>query len=124
MDEHIVVEGVVIHGRELGRKIGYPTANIEVNLNAPSGVWVARIVIDNKAYAAMANIGKNPTVGGLHRHLEVHIFGFNGDLYGHYLRIELVRKIRKEQRFSTIDELKAQLDQDKEMLQPFIDHIC
>lgn len=106
------------HGRRLGRELGFPTANMAVpdSVTAADGVYYSRVEVDGTRYDAMSNLGSNPSVGGAVRHLETHIFGFGGSLYGRTLRVELVRKIRDERRFATIGELRAQIARDKEYI--------
>ena len=114
----VTIEGVVEHGRRLGRELGFPTANMAVpdSVTAADGVFYSRAEVDGTLYDAMSNLGSNPSVGGAVRHLETHIFGFGGSLYGRTLRVELVRKIRDERRFATIGELRAQIARDKEYI--------
>ena len=114
----VTIEGVVEHGRRLGRELGVPTANMAVpdSVTAADGVYYSRVEVDGTRYDAMSNLGSNPSVGGAVRHLETHIFGFGGSLYGRTLRVELVRKIRDERRFATIGELRAQIARDKEYI--------
>ena len=114
----VTIEGVVEHGRRLGRELGFPTANMAVpdSVTAADGVYYSRAEVDGTLYDAMSNLGSNPSVGGAVRHLETHIFGFGGSLYGRTLRVELVRKIRDERRFATIGELRAQIARDKEYI--------
>ncbi len=114
----VTIEGVVEHGRRLGRELGFPTANMAVpdSMTAADGVYYSRAEVDGTLYDAMSNLGSNPSVGGAVRHLETHIFGFGGSLYGRTLRVELVRKIRDERRFATIGELRAQIARDKEYI--------
>ena len=114
----VTIEGVVEHGRRLGRELGFPTANMAVpdSVTAADGVYYSRVEVDGTRYDAMSNLGSNPSVGGAVRHLETHIFGFGGSLYGRTLRVDLVRKIRDERRFATIGELRAQIARDKEYI--------
>ena len=114
----VTIEGVVEHGRRLGRELGFPTANMAVpdSVTAADGVYYSRVEVDGTRYDAMSNLGSNPSVGGAVRHLETHIFGFGGSLYGRTLRVELVRKIRDERRFATIGELRAQIARDKDYI--------
>lgn len=114
----VTIEGVVEHGRRLGRELGFPTANMAVpdSVTAADGVYYSRVEVDGTRYDAMSNLGSNPSVGGAVRHLETHIFGFGGSLYGRTLRVEMVRKIRDERRFATIGELRAQIARDKEYI--------
>ena len=82
--EKVIIEGVVEHGRRLGRELGFPTANVAVpdSVAAEDGVYRSRAEMDGAVYDAMSNLGRNPSVGGTARRLETHIFGFRGALYG------------------------------------------
>lgn len=110
-----MIEGVVEHGRRLGRELGFPTANLPVpdTLDAADGVYRSRAEVGGRSYAAMSNLGRNPSVGGVARRLETHLFGFSGELYGRHLRVELLERIRDEQTFATTDELRRQIACDK-----------
>lgn len=110
-----VIEGEVEHGRRLGRRLGFPTANLPVpeDLEIPDGVYRSRVEIEGRSYAAMSNLGRNPSVGGVARRLETHLFGFRGELYGRRLRVELLERIRGEQTFATTEELRAQILRDE-----------
>lgn len=112
------ISGIVVHGNERGRLLGYPTANLELvdaHVAIPlGGVYAVRAYVDGGVYGGMANIGKNPTFGDVEKpRLETNIFGFSGDIYGKTLTIEFVQRIRGEVKFAGIDALKAQLAQDK-----------
>lgn len=111
----VVITGVVEHGRRLGRELGFPTANLDLpaDIHVADGVYYSRVEVDGVVFDAMTNVGRNPSVGGEKRHLETHILGFEGSLYGHTIRVELVRKIRDEQHFGSLDELQEQLAKDK-----------
>lgn len=116
------VVGEVIHGRRLGRELGFPTANIEVpdDCAAPDGVYRSRVTVDGVRYDAMSNLGCNPSVGGSHRHLETYLFGFSGSLYGRTLHVELLMKIRDERTFPTVEALRQQLEADKATIETMI----
>lgn len=104
-----------MRGRQLGRELGFPTANMEISDAAEieSGVYASRVEVDGACYRAMSNLGCNPSVGGGPRHLETHLFGFSGDLYGRRLRVELRQKIRDERKFASLDELRRQIGRDR-----------
>ena len=110
----VVVEGVVIGGNQLGRKLGFPTANIAINddLAVENGVYCSKVFVEGKEYVAMTNVGVRPSVDGSRRLLETHLFGFEGLLYGLKLRVELYDKIRDEKKFSSVDELREQIAKD------------
>ena len=113
-----VIEGVVEHGRRLGRELGFPTANLSVpdTLGIPDGVYRSRAEVGGQSYAAMSNLGRNPSVGGVSRRLETHLFGFDGSLYGSRLRVELFERIRGERTFSSTGELREQIGHDREQV--------
>lgn len=109
-------ESPVIEGDKRGRTIGFPTVNqhLPKGLVVPKyGVYESRAFINGKEYKAFTNIGVRPTWRVDTPLSETHIFDYNGDLYGQVLRIELVRYLREEKEFSSVDELKKQLDYDK-----------
>ena len=113
--ERRVIEGVVEHGQRLGRELGFPTANLAVPAGFPlsDGVYRSRAEVGGRWYDSMSNLGCNPTVGGGERRLETYIFDFSGELYGSRLRVELLDRIRDERRFSTLEELQAQIAEDR-----------
>ncbi|MDP2311260.1 MAG: bifunctional riboflavin kinase/FAD synthetase [Pseudomonadota bacterium] len=108
--------GTVVHGDHRGRTIGFPTANVEtrVELLPAYGVYAVRVRIDGGAerLPGVANIGVRPTFGGTAPRIEVHLFDYAGDLYGHTLSVELIARVRGEQRFDGVDALVAQIRQD------------
>lgn len=108
------IEGTVEQGDQRGRTIGFPTANVALgeHLRPRFGVYAVRALIDGGWHAAVANLGRRPTVGKLQENFEVHIFDFAGDLYGKTLRVQLVDFIRPEMKFSGLDQLKAQIAAD------------
>ena len=114
--EGVVVEAEVVSGNKLGRKLGFPTANMDISnlTDITNGVYRSRITIDGVEYNAMSNVGIRPSVVSTGRWLETHIFDFNGDLYGKVLTVCLVEKIREERKFSSVAELRAQLEHDME----------
>ncbi len=111
--------GTVIKGYGIGRKIGFPTANIEPNndnkLIPPSGVYEVNIIIENKTHQGMLNIGHRPTIhSNAPTSIEVHIFNFSQDIYKRNVDVKIIRKIREELKFNSIDELTEQIKKDKE----------
>lgn len=114
------VTGTVVMGNQIGRTLGFPTANLDIPgeflmINNP-GVYACRTVIDGKWYDAMANTGLRPTIGDRADGdfiIEVNIFDFDGDLYGQTLKVWFIDRIRDEEKFSGLDALKAQLEQDR-----------
>ena len=117
--EALVVEGIVTPGRQIGQTIGFPTANIPIDEGAcERGVYRTQVKIEgiDEVFDAMSNVGYNPSVGGSELRLESHLFGFEGDLYGRRIWVRLVAKIRDEIRFGSVEELRAQLEKDKEII--------
>ena len=109
--------GKVVKGRQLGRTLGYPTANIHIaedyKLIPKVGAYIVSSDIDGKTVFGMMNIGFNPTVKGTHKTIEVHFFDFNADLYESEITVCLHQRLRDEQKFASVDLLKTQLAQDK-----------
>lgn len=112
------IRGVVVKGQQLGRQIGFPTANIQIQENdklVPSnGVYAVRGKVLEQTYQGMLNIGTRPTVNGSSRSIEVNLFEFDQNIYGEQIEVELVERIRLEQKFSDIKGLVEQLAKDKE----------
>lgn len=108
------VAGRVIPGRRLGRELGFPTANLERGDEQypPDGVWAVRAKFADEWVAGVANLGVRPTVDGEERSLEVHLLDGSPDLYGELLQVEFVKRLRGEQRFESIDDLKEQISKD------------
>jgi len=108
------VAGRVIEGRRLGRELGFPTANLVEGDEQfpPDGVWAVRAAAGDRAFDGVANLGVRPTVDGVAHSLEVHLFDFEGDLYGKVLEVEFVRHLRGEQKFASLDALKEQIARD------------
>lgn len=111
------MSGKVVSGRRIGRKIGFPTANITVTdpykLIPAMGIYAVMVHHSGKLYKGMLSIGTNPTVGGNVLNMEVNIFNFGKDIYNEDLRVYFVEKMREEQKFSDIEALKQQLVKDK-----------
>lgn len=109
------ISGRVLHGQKLGRQLGTPTANVQLKRRrAPlNGVYLVSVELDGRVQPGVANIGMRPTVAGDGRaHLEVHLLDFAGDLYGRRLTVVFHRKLRDEQRFASLEALKAAIDAD------------
>ena len=109
----IDIEAEVIHGKKIGRALGFPTANMSLEgYDVERGVYRSTVMIDGVEYRAMSNVGIRPSVGGKEVLLETHIIDFKGDLYGRRLRVTLIERIRDEKRFASISDLKEQLQRD------------
>ena len=115
------VTGTVVMGNQIGRTLGFPTANLDISyeylmINNP-GVYACQTMIDGKVYNAMANTGLRPTIGDRADGdfiIEVNIFDFDGDLYGQTLKVWFIDRIRDEVKFSGLEALKEQLQRDRE----------
>ncbi len=119
--------GKVIEGKQIGRTIGFPTANIQLQesykMLPKNGVYVVSSKIDDVLYYGMMNIGKNPTIGENEQSIEVHFFEFNLDLYKKTIEISILTTIREEKKFNTINELRNQLEHDKKYSINYINNI-
>jgi riboflavin kinase/FMN adenylyltransferase len=109
--------GIVVEGQKLGRQLGFPTANLMIDephkLIPPNGVYLGFVIIQNKKYKIMLNIGVRPTVDGKSQTIEAHIIDFNEDIYNQKLTIYLVQFLREELRFNGLEALKIQLQKDE-----------
>lgn len=118
------LEGVVIKGEGRGKKIGFPTANIQVSedLIVPQkGVYVTRTVYNGMTYNSITNIGNNPTFKDSSQlHIETHLFDFSTDIYGENLEIQFLQKIRDEKRFPTVNDLIEQIKKDVEQAKNYL----
>lgn len=119
LGEPYSITGEVVHGRKLGRTIGMPTINMALpkeKLLPPNGVYASITEIDGKEYQGVTNIGVKPTVGAEEeeRLAETYIFDYRGDLYGRVLKVSLYAYERPEKKFASVEELKQQMERDKE----------
>jgi riboflavin kinase/FMN adenylyltransferase len=109
--------GRVVMGDRIGRTLGYPTANLEIDsahkLIPADGIYAVTVLHDHRTFKGMLYIGNRPTIDGLKKNIEVHLFEFEGDLYGETLTIFLHQKTRGDIRFENLEQLKQQLDLDK-----------
>lgn len=115
---HFFLNGTVVNGYHVGRKIGFPTANLCVNdsekLVPADGVYAVYVFLGEKKHTGMLSIGYRPTLNnGIDRSIEVHIFNFDADIYDQPMRLSFVRRTRPELKFDSIDELIAQLHKDE-----------
>ena len=105
--------GRVVRGARVGRKLGFPTANISLKKHPPRGVW--KVLVNGttlKDVVGACNVGVRPTMGGVRLVTEVHLFGVKQNLYGRTLTLKFIRKIRAEKRFPSIAALRAQIRRD------------
>jgi riboflavin kinase/FMN adenylyltransferase len=116
------MSGRVAHGDKLGRTIGFPTANIFLHRKKTpvDGVFAVEMFgIEGEPLAGVANVGTRPTVDGTRSLLEVHLFDFSADIYGRYVHVDFLHRIREERRFDSFDALKAQILRDAEQAREF-----
>lgn len=110
------VRGEVVHGNALGRTIGMPTANLlpgEQKLLPAYGVYATRVEADGKVYGGVTNVGVKPTIGADRANVETTLLHFDGNLYGKQITVYFLEFLRPEQRFDSLEELKAQMSRDK-----------
>jgi riboflavin kinase/FMN adenylyltransferase len=112
------LNGVIVRGNQLGRKIGFPTANLELTddykILPGNGVYAVHVKHDDLIFRGIMNIGFRPTITeNLEKRIEIHIFDFEQDIYGQFLEIQLLKKIRDEFKFDTIESLTKQIQKDK-----------
>jgi riboflavin kinase/FMN adenylyltransferase len=116
---YFTLHGTVVGGKQLGRKLGFPTANIAASdkhkIIPGYGVYAVNVILENTKFKGMLNIGTRPTVNNNadNRSIEVHIFDFNDDIYGKEITLKFIGKIRDERKFESVEHLVAQLHEDK-----------
>jgi len=119
-----LLSGIVVKGKNLGKTMGFPTANLFIEekykLIPKHGAYIVKSKFKDSVLYGMMNIGLNPTVKGDKETIEIHFFNFNGDLYNQKLVIEILYRLRDEQQFGSIEELKTQLAKDKEFSLQYI----
>ncbi len=113
-----LISGKVIAGKQLGRTIGFPTANIQIPEDykhiPKQGVYIVSAVIDNSEVYGMMNIGTNPTVNGTNQTIEIYFLNYDGNLYGTDLQISVYERLRDELKFESVEALKKQLEMDRQ----------
>ncbi len=123
LGRHYAMTGRVAHGKKLGRILGFPTANLNVHRKRVpvAGIFAVEVLgLNDKLYYGVANVGNRPTIeGGGRVLLEVHLFDFNQDIYGRYIRVEFVHRLRDEERYDSMEELTAQIYKDAENAREF-----
>lgn len=121
------LSGIIQKGKQLGRTIGFPTANLYITesykLIPKSGVYIVKSFINKQLVFGVMNIGTNPTVGGKNQSIEIHYLNFNADLYHQKIEVSLLYFIREEQKFESISLLKEQLQQDVLVASTFLNKV-
>lgn len=124
MGRDYTLEGEVVHGNKRGNEIGYPTANVQVNsaykLIPANGVYAVEVYYGGKTYGGMLNIGDNPTFEDKKWSVEVHIFEFDKNIYNQSIKISFIEKMRDELRFSSVDDLILQMQEDEKLAHEII----
>ena len=118
------ITGKIVHGEQRGRKLGFPTANIELlhgEMAVPApGVYAVTASIEGSIYEGMGNIGNNPTFNDVeHARLEVNLFNCSGDLYGKTMSVQFRKYIRAEKKFRGVEELCRQIEEDKKAIKTY-----
>ncbi len=112
-----MLSGIVVKGNQLGRTIGFPTANIEIPENykliPKNGVYIVTAIVNEKTIFGMMNIGVKPTLGENLLSIEVHLLQFSEDIYGQKIQVNVIERLREEQKFESFEALKSQLEIDK-----------
>jgi riboflavin kinase/FMN adenylyltransferase len=112
-----MLSGNVVKGNQLGRTIGFPTANIQISENykliPKNGVYIVTALVNNQTIFGMMNIGVKPTLGDNSPTIEVHLLDFSEDIYGQEIQVNLIERLRDEQKFESFEALKSQLEIDK-----------
>ena len=112
-----LLSGKIVKGQGLGRKLNFPTLNLHIQedykLIPKTGVYIVKTSIDQKIFFGIMNIGFRPTVNGKNKTIEVHLLDFAGDLYGENMQIEVLKRLREEQKFSGLEELILQIKKDE-----------
>ncbi len=115
---NFMLTGTVVKGKNLGEKIGFPTANIHIKetykLTPKTGAYIVKAIIANKTVFGMMNIGYRPTVSGKNQTIEINFFDFNANLYNKIIQVEVLQFLRDEIKFNSIDDLKDQLKKDQQ----------
>ncbi len=123
---NFMLSGTVINGKQLGGKIGFPTANLSIKetykLIPKTGVYVVKSIIGTKTIFGMMNIGFRPTIEGKHQTIEVHFFDFKENLYTKSLTVEILFFLRDEEKFDSVEKLILQLKEDKKIALNYIEN--
>ena len=119
-----MLTGKIKKGKGLGRTLNFPTANLKIpeayKLIPKNGAYVVKSTLDGTTLYGMMNIGVNPTVDGKNQSIEIHFFDYSQDLYGKLVRVDVLHRLRDEQKFDSLDALRQQLDRDKVIAQDYI----
>ena len=126
LGHYYTVDGVVVQGRQRGKGLGFPTANLcaDNELVPPAGVYATTVGVEGVAYPAITNIGTRPTFeDGQETVVESHVLAFDKDLYGARLKLGFVQRLRDEKKFETVDALKEQIEADRARARDLFDRM-
>ena len=115
LGRNYAIDGEVVVGNRLGRKLGFPTSNLVISPNMvtpPNGVYVTYCTYNGHRYPSVTNVGHKPTIGEYEKNVETHIFNFDKELYGKHISVEFLEKTRDEVKFDNIEELSEQILRD------------
>jgi len=126
LTQPFILTGKVVKGKQLGKRLGYPTANLHIKedykIIPKEGVYVVKSKIEHQTYYGMMNIGHNPTISeGNHKSIETYLFDFNKNLYDKELRIEVLKRIRNEIKFDSLENLKKAMKEDEIFSRQYIE---
>ena len=118
LGQPFTLEGMIVHGDKRGRELSYPTANMDLKnphkIVPKQGVYLVKSNLSNRVVYGMMNIGTKPTFDASMPSIEVHFFDWNGDLYGQAVQVELIKWVREERKFSSVEELQTQIQADEQ----------
>lgn len=112
LGRNYAIAGEVVVGNRLGKKIGFPTSNINIDesmVSPPNGVYITKCTYNGIAYPSITNVGNKPTIGKYNKNVETHIFNFDKELYGKMIKVEFLEKLRDEKKFDSVEELSKEI---------------
>lgn len=112
LGRNYTIGGEVVIGNKLGKKIGFPTSNLNIDktmVAPPNGVYITRCYYNGVTYPSITNVGNKPTIGEYHKNIETHIFNFDMELYGKNIRVEFLEKMRDEKKFDSVEDLSREI---------------
>ena len=115
MGRNYEVEGEVVVGNRLGKKLGFPTSNLNIDegmITPPNGVYTTYLEYDGVKYPGVTNVGVKPTIGDFEKNIETHVFNFDKELYGKHITVEFLKKMRNEEKFDSLEALSDQIIKD------------
>jgi len=119
-----LLTGEIIKGKGIGRKMNFPTVNIDIaedyKLIPKKGVYIVKAIFDGRSNFGIMNIGFRPTVGGSGQTIEIHLLDFNGDLYGKKMQVEVLKRLRDEKKFESVEELAQQISKDEKVAREWL----